>query len=245
MTKKKFLNTNGKVSAGRNVDPQSPLDNDAYVNAKDYNRIGTVADSGRSYAALNISNMVSAFLTYYDNALRGADSDYVVGKSNDNTQSASGTRTYFVTDDPDYVYITNVEDGLTNDEKINDFYSELYNSICEHGWRYDGNLDDYEYLESSIKDGRYSLMALNSDGYYYQSKYNDIEYIVEEQDRDAIARAEADFTRKKAEITSKEDVIDIKTKKLDAEIAELTTEMNSVQNIISKSIEKTFTMFSN
>jgi hypothetical protein len=121
----------------------------------------------------------------------------------------------------------------------------LYNSICEHGWRYDGNLDDYEYLESTIKDGRYSLMALNSDGYYYQSKYNDIEYIVEEEDRDAIARAEADFTRKKAEINNKEDIIDIKTKKLDAEIMELTTELNSVQNLISKSIEKTFAMFSN
>jgi hypothetical protein len=86
---------------------------------------------------------------------------------------------------------------------------------------------------------------LNTDGYFYQTRYNDVEYIVEEQDRNAIARAEADFTRKKAEITNKEDRIDMQTKKLDAEIMELTTEMNSVQNLISKSIEKTFAMFSN
>lgn len=255
MTKNKFLKSSGKVSVGSKIDALNPMENDAYLNAQNYNRIGTVSGwtwngigSGLnkgSFAALNISNMLSAFLTYYDNALRGAESDYIVGKSNDNTQSSSGTRNYFVTDDPDYIYITNVENAMSNDEKLNDFYSELYNSICEHGWRYDGNLDDYEYLESTIKDGRYSLMALNSDGYYYQSKYNDIEYIVEEQDKDAIARAEADFTRKKAEITNKEDIIDIKTKKLDAEIAELTTEMNSVQNLITKSIEKTFAMFSN
>ena len=69
--------------------------------------------------------------------------------------------------------------------------------------------------------------------------------MVEETDRNAIAKAEADFTRKKAELTAKEDRIDIKTKKLDAEIAELTTELNSVQQIISKSIEKTFSLFSN
>ena len=245
MTKKKFLNAKNAVNVGNKNNDSNPLENSAYVNSNNYNRIGVMQDRYDSYAALNLSNMVSAFLTYYDNALRGAESDYIVGRSNDNTQSSSGTRTYFVTDDPDYAYVTNVANALSNDEKINDFYSELYNSICEHGWRYDGNLDDYEYLESTIKDGRYSLMALNSDGYYYQSKYNDIEYIVEEEDRDAIARAEADFTRKKAEINNKEDIIDIKTKKLDAEIMELTTELNSVQNLISKSIEKTFAMFSN
>lgn len=245
MTKKKFLNAKNAVNVGNKDNDSNPLENSAYVNSNNYNRIGVMQDRDDSYAALNLSNMVSAFLTYYDNALRGAESDYIVGRSNDNTQSSSGTRTYFVTDDPDYAYVTNVANALSNDEKINDFYSELYNSICEHGWRYDGNLDDYEYLESTIKDGRYSLMALNSDGYYYQSKYNDIEYIVEEEDRDAIARAEADFTRKKAEINNKEDIIDIKTKKLDAEIMELTTELNSVQNLISKSIEKTFAMFSN
>lgn len=244
MVVKKFLDSRGAVIYGTEADDSDPYSNSAYKNGINYNRIGSMYGDGETYAALDLSSMVSAFLTYYDNALRGADSEYVVGKGNDGG-SDGGARTYFVTDDPNYVYITTVDNSYSNDEKINDFYSELYNSICEHGWRYDGNLDDYEYLESTIKDGRYSLMALNSDGYYYQSKYNDIEYIVEEEDRDAIARAEADFTRKKAEINNKEDIIDIKTKKLDAEIMELTTELNSVQNLISKSIEKTFAMFSN
>jgi hypothetical protein len=67
----------------------------------------------------------------------------------------------------------------------------------------------------------------------------------EVHDTDAVARAEADYQTKKAQITFKEDQIDVKTKKLDAEITELNTEINSVQNIISKNIEKTFTMFSN
>ncbi len=244
LTMRKFLSAKNAVDAGSKADDSNVLDNSAYINANSHNNIGKKVCDNQTYAALNLSNMVSAFLTYYDNFLRGSASNYVVGKSNDISPDG-GAKTYFVTDDPGYIYLTNTQDALTNDEKINDFYSELYNSLCEHGWRYDGNLDDYEYLESTIKDGRYSLMALNTDGYFYQTRYNDVEYIVEEQDRNAIARAEADFTRKKAEITNKEDRIDMQTKKLDAEIMELTTEMNSVQNLISKSIEKTFAMFSN
>ena len=241
MVKRKFLDATGAVINGERADDSNMLNNDAYVNANRYNRIGVEQNGGQTYAGLNLSNMVSAFLTYFDNALRGPESDYFVGKTND----GEGSRSQFVTDDPSYIYVTNVTNSYTEEEKINDFYSELYNSICEHGWRYDGNVDDYEYLESTIKDGRYAMTALNTDGYFYQQRYNDIEYIIEESDRDAIARAEAEFTRKKAEITAKEDRLDIQTKKLDAEISELTTELNSVQNIIAKSIEKTFALFSN
>ena len=139
----------------------------------------------------------------------------------------------------------NTPDEISNDEKIADFYNQLYNNICEHGWRYDDMVIDNEYLESAVKDGRYQIMSLNSDGYFYQERYNNLPYMEEVKDQDAIARAEASFTTKKAQITYKEDQIDIKTKKLDAEISELNTEINSVQNIISKTIEKTFSLFSN
>lgn len=244
MTIKKFIDARGAVTSGDKADDSDPHNNSAFINANNFNKIGVMHSGCETYAALNLSNMVSAFLTYYDNALRGADSEYVVGKGNDGGNDG-GAKTYFVTDDPNYVYITTAEDDLSTDEKLNDFYNELYNNICQHGWRYDGNLDDYQYLETAIKNGKYSISALTSDGYFYQQRYNEIEYLVEEQDRDAIARAEADFTRKKAEITVKEDRIDIQTRKLDAEISELTTELNSVQNLISKSIEKTFALFSN
>ena len=237
MVEKKFLNPANVVDGGEGYNPRSMSDNAAYVNANNYNRIG--ANIEHKHASLNISNMLSAFLTYYDNYLRGADSAYIVGKDN------SDGRTVFVTDDPNYAYVTNTKEKISNAEKIADFYNELYNNICEHGWRYDDMVIDNEYLESAVKDGRYQLMALNGDGYFYQERYNDIGYLEEVTDDDAIARAEVDFTTKKAQITYKEDQIDLKTKKLDAEISELNTEINSVQNIISKSIEKTFTMFSN
>lgn len=240
MTKKKFLSLSDLAKTNNGFDDVNMADNGAYKMSQEYNRIGVAQSNNDTYAALNLSAMVSTFLTYYDNYLRGAESDYYVNKS------MADDRTLYVTDDPNYVYVTAAGNkAVTNDDKINDFYNQLYNNLCEHGWRYDDHIEDYEYLESAIKDGRYSLMTLNPDGYFYQAKYNDLDYMVEETDRNAIAKAEADFTRKKAELTAKEDRIDIKTKKLDAEIAELTTELNSVQQIISKSIEKTFSLFSN
>lgn len=237
MTKKKFLKA-GNVVKGNGESDSELKSNGAYVNAQDYNRIG--GTNNEEYAALNISNMISAFLTYYDNFLRGSESGYVVGKSN------KDGRTIFVTDDDKYAYVMNTQDEITNDEKVADFFNELYNNICEHGWRYDDMVIDNEYLESAVKDGRYQLMALNNaDGYFYQQRYNDVGYMKEVRDDDAIARAEVAFTTKKAEITYKENNIDVRTKKLDAEITELNTEINSVQNIISKAIEKTFALFSN
>lgn len=238
MTVKKFINPTNAVNSNK-YDDDALLSNGAYVNAQEYNRMGVLTDSDTGYAAINLSNMLSAFLTYFDNYLRGSDSQYVVGKGNIDGKTA------FVTDDPSYVYVTSPKDGVTNDEKIADFFNELYNNICHHGWRHDDMVQDNEYLESAVKDGRYQLMALNNDGYFYQMRYNEIGYMEEVQDTDAIARAESDYKVKKAQITFKEDQIDVKTKKLDAEITELTTEINSVQNIISKAIEKTFTMFSN
>ena len=248
--KKLFLNNGSAVAKGEDTQTNhffmatitttndSALNcNQAYVNANNFNRIGTNND--KDYAAVNISNMVSAFLTYYDNYLRGSESAYIVGKGN------TDGKTVFVTDDPNYVYVASNTEALTNDEKIADFFNQLYNNICDKGWRYDDMVQDSEHLESAVKDGRYQIMALNSDGYFYQMRYNDIRYMEEVQDEDAISRAESSYQVKKAQITFKEDQIDVKTKKLDAEITELNTEINSVQNIISKNIEKTFTMFSN
>jgi hypothetical protein len=181
--------------------------------------------------------MVAAFLTYYENGLSGSNSYYTVGKSKDTS--------IYVTDNTAYTYyVQAASDPISVDVKDADFFDSLYNNILEHGWREDSAIDDNEYLEASLKNGRYSMSSLNNDGYYYQTRYNDTGYMVEVSDTDAIARAEAEFTSKKAELTYKEDTIDIKTKNLDAEIAAINTEVDSVKNIIAKTVEKTFSMFS-
>ncbi|MBE7713144.1 MAG: hypothetical protein E7Z87_05320 [Cyanobacteria bacterium SIG26] len=232
MTMKQFKRVeNSGTKAGNSV-----TDNSAYDNAVNMNAIGM--DSSSHYGAVSLTNMLASFLTYYDNYLRGEDSEYVVGRSAETS--------VYVTDNPDYVFAADLspEEELSNDEKIADFFDQLYNNILVHGWKEDVAIDEPEYLESLIKNGRYSLSSLNyDDGYYYQTRYNDTGYIVEVSDTDAIARAEAEFASKKAELTYKEDSIDLKTKQLDTEISSITQEIESAKNLISKGIEKAFSLF--
>lgn len=236
-----YLNTKAVERTGNRTSDKSTVDNSAYQNAVDYNRIGSdnENDGKGTYCAVSLTNMLNSFLTYYENSLTGADSPYVVGKSVETSQ--------YVTDNSGYTYIgQDDEDSVTEaDKKSADFFDEVYNNILEHGWREDASIDDSEYLENAIKNGNYSMSSLNNDGYYYQTRYNETGYVVEVSDKDAIARAEAEFTSKKAELTYKEDSIDLKTKQLDAEISSLSTEYDTVKSLISKSIEKTFAMFSN
>ena len=236
-----YLNTKAVERTGNRTSDKSTVDNSAYQNAVEYNRIGSdnENDGKGTYCAVSLTNMLNSFLTYYENSLTGADSPYVVGKSVKTSQ--------YVTDNSGYTYIgQDDEDSVTEaDKKSADFFDEVYNNILEHGWREDASIDDSEYLENAIKNGNYSMSSLNNDGYYYQTRYNETGYVVEVSDKDAIARAEAEFTSKKAELTYKEDSIDLKTKQLDAEISSLSTEYDTVKSLISKSIEKTFAMFSN
>ena len=243
------LNVNLKaanaISVGSRTSDTSMTENSAFINANENNRIGTCSALTKdlppkliSYQAVSLSNLVSSFLTYFDNYMNGSDSGYVVGKS---TETSS-----FVTDDSSYKYFGQAGTTVTSQkEKLADFYDQLYNNLCENGWREDGSVQDNEYLENALKTGKYAMSSLHDDGYFYQTRYNETGYIVEETDSDAIARAEAEFTQKKAELTYKEDAIDMKSKKLDAEISSLSTEYETVKQLISKSIEKTFQMFQN
>ncbi len=236
MTKQLF--TKEKNSSGSRYSDKSMTDNSAYMNAIKYN--GFVSDDKTNgYKAISLTNLLSTFLTYYDNGLNGINSPYAVGATTDTSQ--------YVTDDSGYYYLAQDDPNAVTsmDRKNADFFDQLYNNICEHGWREDAQVDDYEYLESAIKDGRYSMSSLNKDGYYYQTRYNETGYLIEESDTDAIARAEVEFTSKKAELTYKEDSLDIKTKQLDAEISSLSTEYETVKTLISNSISKTFALFQN
>lgn len=239
MIEKTYLRTNDSEiqDVGSRGSSKSMTENSAYLNAINSNRIGSL--DGGSYYAVSLSNMMSSFLTYYENALSGINSPYVVGTTVETSE--------YVTDNLGYYYMAQTNDDAVVSvvSKSADFYDQVYNNILEHGWREDSAIDDAEYLEAALKDGRYSMSSLNQDGYYYQTRYNETGYMVEVSDTDAIERAEAEFSSMKAQLTYKEDTIDLKTKKLDAEISSLSTEYDTVKNLISKSIEKTFALFQN
>ncbi len=233
MVKRNFLNIGNAVNLNPTKTDDTVASNSAYKNASENNRIGL----DNSDIALSLSNAAKAFLTYYANVVN-SELDFGVAKSVDMSK--------YVTSSIDYVYLgQSKENEIPQEEKLSDFYNQLYNNICAHGWRKDDSVNQDDYLENMIKNGRYSVSALSSDGYYYQVQYNSISYLQEVVDQDAIARAEAKYSQKKAEITAKENEIDIKSKKLDSEIAALTQELESVKQLISNGINKAFSTFSN
>ena len=48
----------------------------------------------------------------------------------------------------------------------------------------------------------------------------------------------------KTKLNYKEETLDVKMKNIDTELSALTTEYDTVKNLISKNVEKVFTMFS-
>ncbi|MCI1273894.1 MAG: hypothetical protein LKG27_05620 [Clostridiaceae bacterium] len=212
---------------------------DSIYNASDYNTI-MYDKSGSTSASVNLTNVINAFLTNYAQALTGYAGGYAV---NDKVSTSN-----LVTDDLQYYYITGNDTSIANDDTLlnADFYSMMYNQICANGWTSDTkyNVDNSEYLENEIKNGQLFVSALSTDGYYYQNNYSDTGYVEEVTDSDAIALAEAEYTAKKSKLNNKEEAIDLQAKKLDLEISAITTEYDTVKNLISKNIEKTFSMFS-
>ena len=185
---------------------------------------------------VSLSNLVAAYLTYFDNMLNGFDSGYFVGQSRENS--------IYVTDNPDYLYVMNKGDSVGNDVKRTDFYMQLFNNICIHGFCEDSGIDAVDSkLDQKLKNGTYFLSTLSVDGYFYQDRYNETDYIVEVKDEDAIARAEAEFAAMKTKLTYKEEKLDIEMKNIDLELSSLTTEYDSVKQIISNNVQKVFTQF--
>lgn len=105
-------------------------------------------------------------------------------------------------------------------------------------------ITDQNYLSHALKNGQLFVSMLNTDGYFYQGHYTSTAHIAEVTDDDAIAQAEAEYNLKKSKLNYKEQTLELKMKNIDTELSALTTEYDTVKNLISKNVEKVFTMFS-
>ena len=228
------------VSAGEPGSSSSSYDA-ALSQANKYNTLvytedGNLNRKENAHIAVNLSNLVSSFLTYF--AQQTTNGDYTVSRLDN--------MSYYVTDDMTFMYELQNPNAVTEkDLLITDFYNSLYNNICANGWTsaYGDYLEDNKFLQNALKNGQLFISTLATDGYYYQEVYNDNGYLVEVTDDDAIAQAELEFEITKSKLNAKEEKLDIDMKNVDMEISSLTTEYDTVKQLISKNIEKVFTMF--
>ena len=191
----------------------------------------------------SLTNMTKAYLTNFARALDGLSTSYYVDKD-------LVSKSSYVTGDVGYSFITKNDGAMTDQIDLNaDFYNMLYNVISTTGACTDEQLrnmvKDDAQLQEAVKNGRMFVSYLNTDGYFYQGAYSLTEKIAEVTDEDAIARAEREYEVTKSRLNTKEETLELKMKNLDMEISALTTEFDTVKNMISKSVEKVFTMFNN
>lgn len=223
---------------------ESTVRQEAYELATEYNRAvfvendkSNLTNSGyNSFYAVNLTNMVSCVLTKFEELVNGYSNGYYLGKTSGESQ--------YVTDNPDYVYVTENPEAVSDTDELKlNFYMQLFNNICLNGWTKNEAVDDPSYFSQMLKNGTYYISSLATDGYYYQARYNNVGYMLEVEDEDAIARAEAEYNAAKSELTYKEEKLDLDMKNIDLEISALTTEYDTVKNLISTNVEKVFTMF--
>ncbi|MBP3923936.1 hypothetical protein J6E39_01675 [bacterium] len=233
----KFSNSSA-VDAGGTKNTAGQYSN-TLEKANDYNAITYSKGKDNTKCAVSLTNILSTFLTNYAQALEGYECGYSSKKEVKDSVS--------VTEDPSYYYIVNNTGSIASetDMLIADFYNIMYNNICSNGWTTieGADINDQDYLRHALKNGQLFISSLNSDGYYYQGAYTDNGYIEEVTDNDAIAVAEAEYTKLKTQLDYKEERIDLQMKNLDLEISALSTEYDTVKSLISKGVEKTFTMF--
>lgn len=214
--------------------------NDAVNTCDDYNGwVSKAATSNKNYgtSAISLSNLTESFLTYFAQGMGGFDQTYYI--------NYRGEQSNYVTDDPYYMWdIGNPDAETTTDMYIAEFYASMFNNLCNSGWTENDQITDKEFLSNSLLNAQYFISSMSSDNYYFQDRYTDNGYVVEVTDDDAITQAELAYTIKKSKLNSKEEKLDIDMQKLDLEISALTTEYDTVKQLINNNVEKTFTMFS-
>lgn len=204
--------------------------------------VNNIVQGTNNVTAVNISNMLKSFLTYFAIAQVG----YEYGVSVDAGSSANSS---YITDDVSYNFVVKNDNAMTEQDALNaDFYNMLYNQLCMNGACTDKmkrqQVTDPDYLNNALKNGQLFISSLNNDGYFYQGHYTLNGHVAEVTDEDAVARAEAEYNVKKSQLNTKEESLELKLKNIDTELSALTTEYDTVKNLISKNVEKVFTMFS-
>lgn len=201
-----------------------------------------IIKGNKDKSSVSLSNMLKSYLTNFALAMDGFDSGFTIDKT-------STKKSKYATDDLNYYFLLKNDAAMTNQTMlVADFYNMLYNQLCMNGASSDATkremISDSDYLSHGLKNGQLFVSSLNNDGYFYQGAYTLNGHMEEVPDEDAISRAELEYNVTKSKLNYKEQTLELDMKNLDTEISALTTEYDTVKNLISKGVEKVFTMFS-
>lgn len=227
-------------STSNQVDSAGSTGFPRYINTSDLASAHTGIVVSGNKLSVSLSNIAKNIMTYFQAAVEGYNSGYSVQSTEKQLVNSSN----YVTKDPTYKYFVKNPSALGSTDSdtflLLNYYSQMFNQICTNGWTENAVVDDPEMLKNMLKNGTLFTSTLADDGMFYQGAYTSNNFIAEVADEDAIARAEADFKIKQAKLNALEERLNVDMQMVDAELSALTTEYDTVKQMISKGIEKGF-----
>ncbi|MBO7672439.1 hypothetical protein J6S88_03425 [bacterium] len=216
---------------------QTSIDKQGHLANGDYYQEYTTA------YALSLSNLAQAFFTEYENQRGACTGGYNVATSTGYLGDCN-----LITMDQNYVY-DYIDAGTTNPTgeitQILNYFSQMFNQICVKGYTYNPAVEDPAKMQNMIKNGSLMVSTIADDNYFYQYDYQAYGvgggYFKEVADEDAITAAEAEYKVRQAQLNAKEEELAVDMQNVEAELAALTTEYDTVKNLINKSVQKDFT----
>lgn len=121
------------------------------------------------------------------------------------------------------------------------WYTNMFNRM-KQGYKAieNGLASSSQWMEYALESGIVSLEQVDKSYNWNSLDYKSCTKITEETDDAAVTKAEAEYNRAMNDIEAKDNIYDIELKNIDTEHTSLQTEYDSIKNVISKNIDRTF-----
>ena len=139
-----------------------------------------------------------------------------------------------------------------------DYYDDLFTSIVDNGWSYDGSVDDSEYLSQMLQNNQYFITTIDKNDCgdanepgcvrFYDYTYStdlatNFKNIFLVNDSDAREEALVEYEYKKDVLNAKEAKIDARVKDLETENKSISKMLESIQKVAEDNIENTMKLW--
>ncbi len=128
--------------------------------------------------------------------------------------------------------------SFVDGHQVNNYYTIIDDELAS----------DSQWLEFAINNGLVTLRQIalrtNGDLTWEGTEFSSTSDMYEIEDTSAIAKAEAEYQKTLYQIQSEDKELDAEIKKLDTEHSALQTEVESIKNVMTKNVEKSFSVFS-
>ena len=148
---------------------------------------------------------------------------------------------------PKYAWVDSTDpDNTGNADAKAQWYTNLFNRM-KQGYKAleNGLASSPEWIEYALESGIVTMEQVDSEYHWQGLDYKACARITEETDDAAVAKAEAEYSRAMNDIEAKDNIYDLELKNIDTEHTSLQTEYDSIKNVISKNIERTFNFYKN